>query len=66
MNIEQIEIRLKHCQRHNGPRVLTLYLELSLQLNRMPHALVPNLANCITSKFGHQMALLALDYFDVK
>ena len=35
----------KHCQRHNGPRVLTLWLELSLQLiKRMPLTLVPNLA----------------------
>ena len=24
----------KHCQRHNGPRVLTLYLELSLQFKK--------------------------------
>ena len=38
---------IKHCQRHNGPRVLTLELELSLQLNRMPLGLVPNLANCM-------------------
>ena len=35
----------KHCQRHNGPRVLPLKLELSLQLiKRMPPALMPNLA----------------------
>ena len=30
------EIIFKHCQRHNGPRVKHLELELSLQLNRMP------------------------------
>ena len=38
----------KHCQRHNGPRVLTL---LTLQLNRMPLALVPNLA----TRWRHQI-----------
>ena len=33
---------VKHCQRHNGPMVLPLQLELSLQLiKRMPLALVP-------------------------
>ena len=25
--------KIKHCQRHNGPRVLSLWLELSFQLN---------------------------------
>ena len=35
----------KHCQRHNGPRVQHLKLELSRQQNRMPLALVKNLAN---------------------
>ena len=35
---------LKHCQRHNGPRVKHLKLELSLQLMVAPLALVPNLA----------------------
>ena len=41
----QEDLFIKHCQRHNGPRVLTLLLELSLQLNRRPLALVPNLVN---------------------
>ena len=39
------QIGKKHCQRHNGPRVWHLKLELSLQLSRMPLALVKNLAN---------------------
>ena len=28
------DFSLKNCQRHNGPRILTIYLELSLQLKR--------------------------------
>ena len=27
------KVRLKHCQWYNGPRVLTLYLDLFLQLD---------------------------------
>ena len=54
----------KHCQRHNGPRLLTLKLELSLQLNKMPIALVTNLTtrwrNLHSCKIVHQMAPLAL------
>ena len=48
------KLSVKHCQRHNGPRVLTLYLELPLQLNSIgskfgklyvvPLVLVQNLA----------------------
>ena len=36
---------VKHCQRHNGPRVQHLKLELSRQQNKRPLALVKNLAN---------------------
>ena len=54
----------KHCQRHNGPRVWHLKLELSLQLNGMLLALVkiwPTCnANIIDSNFGHQVAIFAL------
>ena len=51
----------KHCQRHNGPRVQHLRLELSLQLNRIPLALVlPDGTTCISCKFDHQMVPLAL------
>ena len=58
------DFTFKHCQRHNGPRVLTLKLELSLQLNRMPFALVTNMTtrwrNFHSCKIVHQMAPLAV------
>ena len=53
----------KHCQRHNGPRVYSLKLELSLQLNRMPLALAqfgqlyvvpPVLVQNLTTRWYHQ------------
>ena len=64
---------LKHCQRHNGPRVLSLQLELSCWPNKsldnslgpLCHHLnwlqiwPPDGATCIDYKFSHQVALLA-------
>ena len=50
------EIDDKHCQRHNGPRLLSLKLESSLCG-----------ATCIRSKFGHQVAPLALvQHLDIR
>ena len=46
--------RNKHCQRHNGPRVLSLKLELSFQIYS------PVGATWIDYKFCHQMAPLTL------
>ena len=41
-NTEEKRMTNKHCQRHNGPRVKHLKLELTLQQNRMSLALVKN------------------------
>ena len=56
----------KHCQRHNGPRVLTLYWNIwQKSIWRWHHfywfqVWPPGGVTCISSNFGHQMALLAL------
>ena len=50
--------KFKHCQRHNGPRVLTPYLELTFQLELFKIDFSDT--TWTGFKFGHQMATLAL------
>ena len=46
--------KVNHCQRHNGPKVQHLKLELSCHQNRMPLALVKNLANMYCNQHWFQ------------
>ena len=62
LNSAIIKIYHKHCQRHNGPRVLSPYLEKSFSVKKNSNLFqsYPDGATCIGCKFGDQMALLAM------
>ena len=56
-------LNTKHCQRHNGPRVLSPWLAKSFStkiISNWFQSEPDGIRTCISCKFGHQMALLAL------